>query len=99
MTKDNSPKNVAKSVKNYFDKAKQLYEQKDYSTAISTLDEIIRLDPNYARAYSARGVAKSEIGQHIEGISDYDEVIRLDPNYAKAYNNRGVAKQPFRTIL
>ena len=47
MKKDNSPKKVAKSVKNYFDKAQKLYEQKDYSTAISTLDEAIRLDPKY----------------------------------------------------
>ena len=39
MKKGNSPKNVAKSVKNYFDKAEKLYQQKDYSTAISTLDE------------------------------------------------------------
>ncbi|MXZ02097.1 tetratricopeptide repeat protein [Candidatus Poribacteria bacterium] len=80
MKKDNPSKNVAKSAKNYFDKGRQLDEQKDHSTAISTFDKAIRLDPNYVEAYNRRGTAKYKIGQYIEAISDYDEAISLEPN-------------------
>ena len=73
-------------------KAKKLYEQKDYSAAISTLDEAIRLDPNYAKAYNNRGLAKYRLEQYFEAISDFDEAIRLDPNLAFPYRNRGLAK-------
>ena len=39
----------------------------------------IRLNPDEARAYYNRGVAKSELGKYFEAISDYDEAIRLNP--------------------
>jgi tetratricopeptide (TPR) repeat protein len=67
-------------------------KQKDYNAAIIHYNEAIRLDPNYARAYNSRGLAKDELNDHNGAIDDYNEAIRLHPNYAVAYYNRGDAK-------
>ena len=60
--------------------------------AIAAYDEAIRLNPNYAKAYNNRGVAKYALGRHDAAVADYDEANRLKPDYAEAYNNRGAAK-------
>jgi tetratricopeptide (TPR) repeat protein len=62
-----------------------------YDRVIADFSQAIRLDPNYATAYSNRGVAYKEKGDHDRAIADYSQAIRLDPNYATAYNNRGNA--------
>ena len=59
--------------------------------AIADYTEAIRLDPKYAIAYSNRGLAYRDKGEHDRAIADYTEAIRLDPKYANAYNNRGLA--------
>jgi len=51
----------------------------------------IELDPKYAKACYARGVAYYVKGDYDRAIRDYDKAIELDPKYAKAYSNRGVA--------
>ena len=58
-----------------------------------SIDEVIRLDPQEAKAYRNRGISYGRLGQHERAIQDYDEAIRLDPQDAKAYYNRGVAYQ------
>ena len=59
-----------------------------FTQAIEKLQEG---DPNCATAYSNRGNAYHEKGDHAQAIKDYDEAIRLNPNYADAYSNRGNA--------
>ena len=51
----------------------------------------IRLDPNYANAWSNKGLALSGQGKYDEAIKAFDEAVRLDPNYADAWYNRGYA--------
>jgi len=59
--------------------------------AIADYSAAIRLDPNYAAAYSNRGLSyyyKYEFGK---AIADHTEAIRLDPNDGRDYYNRGIA--------
>ncbi len=63
----------------------------DFSAAIASLDEAIRLDPQSARAYARRGFAHAELGHSDQAMADYTEALRIDPEYAEAYNNRGCA--------
>ena len=63
-----------------------------HEEAISDLNEAIRLKPNYAEAYSVRGLSKSNLGRHEEAISDFNEAIRLNPNLADVYSLRGLSK-------
>src|SRR6267154_2690128 len=67
------------------------YGKGDYDRAIADCNEAIRLDPQYAPAYSNRGNAWSGKGDNDRAIADLNEAIRLDPRYASAYYNRGNA--------
>ena len=61
-----------------------------HEEAIKYYDETIKIDPNYAYAYTNRGVIKSDLGQYKEAIKDYDKVIELKPN-AYIYEARAYA--------
>ena len=61
--------------------------------ALSAYDEAIALMPNFADAYTGRGLVKSKLGNPDEAIADHNEAIRLKPDLAEAYINRGRAKR------
>ena len=67
-------------------------ERSDFESAIIAYDNAIQLDPDGSKAYSNRGVEKSNLGQYQEAIADYDEAIRRKPDNAEAYSNRGNAR-------
>ncbi|HEX3681179.1 MAG TPA: tetratricopeptide repeat protein [Bryobacteraceae bacterium] len=54
--------------------------------------EAIRLQPDYAKAFYNRGLARYAKGDLDGAIKDYNEAIRLKPDYAFAFNNCGVAR-------
>jgi tetratricopeptide (TPR) repeat protein len=56
-------------------------------------DEAIRLNPNEAKAYLARGTAYYDRKYYQEAIADYTEAIRLEPNNPLGYANRALAEQ------
>jgi lipoprotein NlpI len=63
----------------------------DLDRAIADYTEAIQLDPNYARAYLNRGIARLAKGDLENAIADFGDVIRLDPKDATAHYNRGRA--------
>ena len=65
--------------------------KRDHDKAIADYNEAIRLKPDFAEAYNARGNAYDEKGDHDKAIADYNEAIRLKPGLAEAYYNRGLA--------
>lgn len=58
---------------------------------MTELNEVIRLRPNFAPAYSERGYALVEQHHVDEAIEQYREAIRLDPKFAPAHSNLGTA--------
>jgi tetratricopeptide (TPR) repeat protein len=62
-----------------------------YDRAIADYTQAIRLDPNFAEAYNARGNAYHHKKDYDRAIADYSQAMRLDPNFAEAYNARGLA--------
>ena len=69
-----------------------LDRQSEHAKAIEKMDEVIRLDPQCAVAYSSRGFAALHIGRNEEALRDYNEAIRLAPEAGDLYNslyNRG----------
>src|SRR5262249_32224032 len=59
--------------------------------ALQDFDEAIRLDPNYADAYSNRGYAFMRKGDYDRAIADFDRVLELMPDDPTALSNRGYA--------
>ena len=78
-------------VRLYYNRGIEYDEKRDYDRAIADYNEVIRLDPIYAKAYCDRGNAWRNKGDLDRAIADYNEAIRLDPKDAGCYKNRGVA--------
>jgi tetratricopeptide (TPR) repeat protein len=60
--------------------------------ALTTIEQAIRLQPNYASAYIARGIFLAEVKDYRGAITDYDQAIRLNSNSGFAYFYRGNAR-------
>ncbi|MDE0313466.1 MAG: tetratricopeptide repeat protein [Candidatus Poribacteria bacterium] len=71
-------------------------EENENDQALSAYDQAIELMPDFADAYTGRGVAKSKLGDAEEAIADHDEAIRLKSDFAEAYINRGRAKRALK---
>jgi len=78
------------SAEEYFERAYQAHEQKDYDKAIADYSQAILLKPDYAVAYVNRGAVRAAQGDYDLAIVDYDQAILLKPDFTLAYNNRGV---------
>jgi len=61
----------------------------DSQKAIEYLNEAIRLQPDFANAYGARGNAYGNQRQYQLSLEDYDKAILLKPDKAAFFNNRG----------
>ena len=66
-------------------------EKRDFDRALADLDEAMRIDPDYACAWTNRGRVYALKGDPDRAIADYDQAIRIDPGFALAFNNRGDA--------
>jgi len=58
--------------------------------AFRDLDSAILLKPDYAEAWSNRGILKGQSGDALAAINDLSKAIQLNPEYIKAYTNRGI---------
>ncbi len=57
--------------------------------AIELFGRAIALKPDFAEAYSDRGLALRKLKCLAEALASYDQAIALMPNFAMAHNNRG----------
>ena len=53
------------------------YEQEDFESAIAAYTEAIRLKPDYAVAYNARGLAYEERGDKTKAEKDFAQAKKL----------------------
>jgi tetratricopeptide (TPR) repeat protein len=63
----------------------------DYDHAIAEFTEVIRLKPDFAKAYLDRGNAYYNKKDYDKAIADYNALLRFNPNDISAYGNRGLA--------
>ncbi len=64
-----------------------------HKEALAQFDSAIASNPDYADAYSNRGVTLQEMGRLEEAIASFDKAIELRPDYAEAHSNRGLVMQ------
>ena len=64
-----------------------------YREAIVELTEALRLAPDFALAFNARGFARFKLHDWAGAIKDLDQAILLNPKYANAYRIRAVARK------
>jgi cell division protease FtsH len=73
----------------HVDRGFECIGERKLEEAIAYFDEAITADPDCARAYYGRGLARHLGGDPDEAISDYDRAIHLDPRLNGAFLNRG----------
>ena len=87
----------------YVAQAKHKFRDDDYHGMIEMLNEAITLNPEFATAYTIRGVGKLHLGKsesdqgtamaaqryYRSAIDDFDRALQLNPESAVAYQNRG----------
>ena len=62
--------------------------KEDYKHVVADLDQVLRLDPKAAWAFSTRGAVHVYLGELDKAIADCSEAIRLDPKNIKLYQAR-----------
>ena len=67
------------------------YERNLLDASLIDLDNAIKINPLYSKAYYWRGNAKQKLNLFEEALEDYDEAIKLEPKLALAYGNRASA--------
>jgi tetratricopeptide (TPR) repeat protein len=64
------------------------YRYTDPRAAITAFSEAIRLDPEYAEAYSRRGRAHTDLKEYPRALEDIDRALAMDPGIKLAYAAR-----------
>jgi tetratricopeptide (TPR) repeat protein len=72
---------------------RQLAKAARYREAVVELSEAIRVAPNFALAFNARGFALVMLHDWTRAIEDLDQAILLNPSYGNAYQIRAVARR------
>ncbi|MDR2905058.1 MAG: tetratricopeptide repeat protein [Helicobacteraceae bacterium] len=75
----------------FIDSGNKALEAGDFQTAVSEFTKAIKIDPNFAGAYSSRGDAYYELDDYNKAIADFTKAIKINQNFAEAYNGRGKA--------
>ena len=63
----------------------------DLEGALSDFDAAVRLEPNYADAYTGRGIVHLRRGDYGIAFKEFDRALKLAPGSAEAYSGRGYA--------
>jgi len=64
--------------------------QKKWDLALADYNTAIKLNPEFAYAYTARGSLYDDQKKWDLALADYNTAIKLNPEFTYAYNNRGV---------
>jgi protein O-mannosyl-transferase len=64
----------------------------DYAGAISSYDEIVKIDPNNAEAYVKRSDVRYQIKDYEGALEDCNKAIELNPQDVNSIKNRDIVK-------
>jgi DNA-binding beta-propeller fold protein YncE len=69
----------------------QYFENEEYTNAISSFDEALKINPKNQRAYNHKGDAFFKQGSYEEAIKCYDEALKINPKYLDVLKDKGLA--------
>ncbi len=81
----------SRSDKGYYLKAKLLYQNKDYSKALSTIEKAIELEPNTVDYQCFEAGCFTKLGKAKKAVVKYNEILRDDSVSLPAYLGRAEA--------
>ena len=66
---------------------------KKYKEAIQTQRKVLKIDPNFYKAYAIEGIALAYSGNFNSGIHQIDKALKLKPDYGYARFNKALANE------
>ncbi|WP_341525020.1 tetratricopeptide repeat protein [Nostoc sp. UHCC 0302] len=63
----------------------------DYTKAIASYDQALKIKPDNHRACNNRGIALRNLELYEQAVASYDQALKIKPDYHQAWNNRGIA--------
>lgn len=70
-------------------RARAFVARQDYPRAIAAFDEVIALQPQFAKAIAERAFAREAAGDLAGAMIDHDAVLRLTPDRPNAWSHAG----------
>jgi tetratricopeptide (TPR) repeat protein len=67
------------------------YEREELDRAVAYYDKAAEVQPDYAYAWSNKGVALSRLNRHEEALCAYEKALGASPEYAHAWYGKGTA--------
>ena len=74
------------------------FKEKNFYEALNIINEAIKINPNFAEAYSEQGNALNELKQLNMALKSYDNAIKINPNFSNAYYNKAVVLHELKNI-
>ncbi|RBA27817.1 toxin-antitoxin system YwqK family antitoxin [Flavobacterium tibetense] len=71
-----------------YNQSQELFNQFDIKGAIKKLDAALKINPNWADGYFARGTMKLNNFEFDEAKKDFDITLQIEPYFINAYGNR-----------
>jgi len=65
---------------------------------VASYDKALALKPDYANAYSDRGIALQDLKRLEDALASYDKALAIQPDHAGAYGNRGNVLQELKRL-
>jgi tetratricopeptide (TPR) repeat protein len=88
-TKSESAAKKRERANEYFEEGKMLQEKWRYKEASKKYERAVKIDPEYAEAYSNLGYTYRKQGMPDKAVRTYKKAIRLDPKLAAAHEYLG----------
>ncbi len=76
----------------FYTRGIEKFRKGDIHGAIQDLTQAIKMNPNFAPAYSVCGGAYFALGDYQGAIACHDQAIRLNPKLAESYGDRALAR-------
>ena len=76
----------------YYSKGIEQQTNSDFTGAIENYTKAIKIQPDHAKAYVARGQCKFKLGDFPGSVTDADSAIKINPDLSEAFRIRGDAK-------
>lgn len=76
----------------FYSQAYNLLNIGNFADAERRFDQVIKLEPDFARGWDGRGQAHMMQGDYDEAMFDFDRAIALKPNLSQAYAHRAMVR-------
>jgi len=74
--------------KEFADLAMEFWRAREYETAVAVCRNAVRINPNYARAWSYMGMSYKELGLNAEALEAFQHALNINPmDYPWTLNN------------